>query len=68
MKEHKSCILCNSNKLIDLKGFEKAYLCKCGNCGLVFSKKIPELSELENYYKNYGVQRNSAVRKIILIL
>ncbi len=55
MIEHKNCILCASDKLINLKGFEDAYLCKCLSCGLVFSKKIPTENELKDFYKNYGV-------------
>ncbi len=55
MTLHKNCILCNSDKLIDLKGFEKAYLCKCISCSLVFSKRIASKEELYDYYKNYGI-------------
>ena len=55
MSIHNKCILCNSNSLSDLVGYEKAYLCKCSSCGFVFSKKIPSSEELDKFYKNYGV-------------
>lgn len=55
MTQHSSCIICKSPQLKTLAGFEKAHLCKCLNCGLVFSKKIPSDQELTNYYQNYGI-------------
>lgn len=55
MKDHSSCILCNSNKLKILIGYEKAHLCKCVSCGFVFSIKNPSDNELETYYQNYGI-------------
>lgn len=55
MKEHLSCLVCNSSNLKDLHGFEKAYLCQCKSCGFVFSKNIPTHEELDTYYKNYGI-------------
>lgn len=50
-----ACILCDSDKLIDLDRYKKDFLCKCKNCGFVFSKKRPSNEELSAYYKNYGV-------------
>ena len=49
-----TCILCDSDKLIDLGRYKKDFLCKCKNCGFVFSKKYPTNKELSAYYKNYG--------------
>lgn len=55
MTKHNKCIICSSDKLTHLKGYEKAHLCQCQSCGFVFSEKIPTTEELDNYYKNYGV-------------
>lgn len=51
---HRTCIVCNSEHIVDMTGYEKAFLCKCSDCGMVFARKIPLRSELDNYYKNYG--------------
>ncbi len=48
------CIVCESTKLKDLPNYEKAYLCQCRNCDMVFTKRIPSKEELESYYSNYG--------------
>lgn len=48
------CILCGSTNLHELKGYEFAWLTRCGDCGMVFSSRNPSLSELEEYYKGYG--------------
>lgn len=55
MTQHTTCIICKSTQLKNLDGFEKAYLCKCLDCGLVFSQQIPTDEDLTNYYKNYGI-------------
>lgn len=54
MKEHLSCLVCGSINLKKLIGYEKAYLCQCGKCSFVFSKRIPSSQELDAYYKDYG--------------
>lgn len=54
-QQHKNCITCNSEKLRDLPSYEKAFLCKCSDCGMVFTKRIPLEEELDEFYKNYGV-------------
>lgn len=54
---HNHCLLCNSNALKNLVGYEKHNLVKCKNCGFVFIKKIPSLSELESHYSNYVYDR-----------
>ena len=54
MAQHNACIVCNSPKISNLIGYEKAYLCKCKSCNLVFSKEIPNIDVLTNYYTNYG--------------
>ena len=54
VNNHKICLLCSSEKLNVLEKYKSAYLCKCKNCGFVFSKKIPTETELNNFYKGYG--------------
>lgn len=38
----------------DLQGYEKDHLCKCENCGFVFSRKIPTHEELLHEYSLYS--------------
>lgn len=54
MPQHTNCIICNSDKLNILRGYEKAHLCQCELCDVVFSIKTPTNEELDAYYKNYG--------------
>lgn len=54
MPQHSKCIICDSDKLTPLLGYEKAHLCQCDSCHLVFSRKTPTDEELTNFYKNYG--------------
>src|ERR1700752_1418948 len=55
MTQHAHCLICNSNQLKILAGYEKAHLCQCGSSSFVFSKEIPSQEVLDNYYRNYGV-------------
>ncbi len=64
MDRFKKCLICNSNDLSILKGYEKNHLCKCGNCGFVFSQKIPLHTELLNEYSKYP--RDDLISKITL--
>jgi len=50
---HNKCIVCDSLKITDLKGFETHHLIKCRNCGFVFMKKIPGPDELKSLYNSY---------------
>ena len=52
--EHSHCLICNSEKLKHMSGYEHAFLTKCSDCGFVFSSRNPTLSELEEYYNGYG--------------
>ena len=52
--KHNKCLICSSEELIQLAGYEKAFLVNCRNCGFVFSERIPSIEELDNHYKNYG--------------
>lgn len=54
MPQQTNCIICNSDKLTTLLGYEKAHLCQCDSCDLVFARKTPSAEELNTYYKNYG--------------
>lgn len=54
VNHHSSCLVCASKTLSDLRGYEEAHLCKCRNCGFIFSKQIPTESELIEYYEGYG--------------
>ncbi len=49
-----SCIVCNSDQLKPIAGYEKAWLARCSNCGMVFSTNNPSQTQLEEYYKGYG--------------
>ncbi len=51
-KNHTTCLNCNSKKLNKLSGYEKDYLVKCKDCGLVFSQKTPIHEELIQYYED----------------
>ncbi|MEN7549606.1 class I SAM-dependent methyltransferase [Rapidithrix thailandica] len=51
---HKTCLICQSNKITDLADFSSHHLSKCKKCGFVFAKKIPTQEELAVYYQGYG--------------
>ena len=51
--EHFACLLCDSNSLKELVGYERAFLVSCESCGFIFSRKIPTSQELEFHYQNY---------------
>src|SRR5437764_554107 len=53
-KFHQHCLICNSNKLKRLKGYESAFLIQCQTCSFVFCEKIPSEKELTDHYKSYG--------------
>jgi len=52
IKNHKNCIVCNSEYLKPLHGYEKDSLVKCKDCEFVFSQKIPTQKELVKYYED----------------
>lgn len=54
MVTHKKCLICNSNRLKPIKGYESTYLCKCKDCSFVFSERIPTEDELIKHYEGYG--------------
>lgn len=54
MNKHKNCILCDSDSLHKIKGYEQHHLVKCKSCKFVFCEPIPSTEELEEHYKGYG--------------
>ncbi len=54
MKNHVNCLICKSDRLVNLESYSSTFLCKCKDCGFVFSKKIPTSDELIKHYSNYG--------------
>lgn len=65
-QEHTNCLVCYSDKIYDLKGFEKAYLCKCSSCNFIFSRKIPTQTELDNHYISYKYGENPFISPVTL--
>lgn len=57
MTQHSNCILCQSGNLKGLETYKKAFLCQCQSCQFVFSQQIPSNDELDNYYRNYGLNQ-----------
>ena len=53
---HKACLVCNSPKIYSLRGYESHDLSKCSDCGFVFMRRIPTISELEDYYSVYAYE------------
>lgn len=51
---HKKCLLCESEKIEPIEGYERHYLVKCKNCDFVFIRRIPTLQELNDYYEHYA--------------
>ena len=51
--ELSNCIVCNGRNLRILPDYSAASLVKCGDCGIVFSKRNPSAAELTAHYNNY---------------
>lgn len=64
--QHKSCLVCLSNNLLALKGYEKHNLVKCAKCGLVFMKQIPTNEELNKYYSVYSYSTEQPISLITI--
>ena len=54
MNKHKNCILCDSDSLHKIKGYEQHHFVKCKSCKFVFCEPIPSIEELEKHYKGCG--------------
>ena len=63
---HPACIICESKDLIDLKGYESSYLCRCGNCDMVFARRIPTFKELDAHYTNYSYNKEVFVSPVTI--
>lgn len=51
--ELSNCISCKSTHLKIMPAYSRAFLVKCGDCGLVFGKEDPSPEELTAHYTNY---------------
>jgi 2-polyprenyl-3-methyl-5-hydroxy-6-metoxy-1,4-benzoquinol methylase len=52
--EFTSCLLCNSQKIVELKGYQNNFLVKCSECTFVFCYKRPSAEELVQHYNLYS--------------
>lgn len=50
MSSHTKCLICESTKLLPMKGYESNYLVSCADCSFVFAQKIPTEKELNDHY------------------
>ncbi len=50
---HEKCLMCGSNKLNPLKGYESKYLVRCGSCDFIFTTQIPQQDAIDKYYGTY---------------
>ena len=41
-------------------------MCKCGNCSMVFSRRIPTLKELEDHYRDYSYDKEVFVSPVTI--
>lgn len=64
MDQFKTCLLCGSDRLCAMQGYEKDHLCKCRSCGFVFAQRIPSQKELLDEYAQYA--RNDSISEITL--
>ena len=64
MSYFQKCLICNSEDLVVLKGYEKDHLFKCKYCSFVFSKKQPAYQELIDEYAKYP--RSNQISEITL--
>ena len=64
MSSFQTCLICNSEDLVVLKGYEKDHLIKCKHCSFVFSKKQPTYQELIDEYAKYS--RSNQISEITL--
>jgi len=53
-KYHTECLLCGSNKLINIFG-DDHFITRCSNCNFVFSREIASTEILQNFYDKYPI-------------
>ncbi|MBK7653264.1 MAG: class I SAM-dependent methyltransferase [Flammeovirgaceae bacterium] len=58
------CILCGSDRLFPMKGYEQDYLVRCSSCYFVFCNRKPTIDELNVHYSMYP--RMDAISDITL--
>ncbi len=63
-KRFNNCLLCDSNRLSTLHGYEKDFLSRCLSCGFVFSVLIPSYTELLEVYAKYS--RSNSISPITI--
>ncbi len=61
-EEFNRCLLCGSNALIPMKGYENTFLVRCSSCRFVFCKRKPTNDELKVHYASYP--RTNAISEI----
>jgi hypothetical protein len=53
-KKISNCLICGSQNLQNLDGYQKDHLCTCNNCAFVFSNINPSQEELDKVYGGYS--------------
>jgi 2-polyprenyl-3-methyl-5-hydroxy-6-metoxy-1,4-benzoquinol methylase len=53
-KKISNCLICGSQNLQNLNGYEKDHLCTCDECSFVFSNLNPSQEELDKVYGGYS--------------
>jgi SAM-dependent methyltransferase len=51
---HTACTACGGRELMPLRGYERAHLVRCRDCGLVFAGRRPTDAELGRNYGEYS--------------
>jgi len=67
MKEyHSKCLVCRSDRIFPLKGYERHNLVKCKNCGFVFQRVNPTAEELESHYHSYSYDKEHYISPVTI--
>jgi len=61
-----TCLLCHSPRVREMAAYRKDHLCRCRDCGFVFSRQKPSDAELELVYSAYTYHREYYVSPITL--
>lgn len=64
---HTLCLICGSDRLRSLNGYEDHQLVKCHVCGFVFMSRIPAVSELTEFYSAYSYEGGLYVSPLTII-
>ena len=60
---HSHCPVCGNPRLEALRGYSRAHLVHCADCGLIFAGRWPTERELTAHYQDYGHWRDSPVTR-----